>query len=334
MTRAENSLYVSAALPARTAAEKEASGNGSGTAYDEAYIRERLSYLAAKKEPAQEEKGAASFFDLLLPSLVRESPLFTLTPIPVYSRQELRRRAASTAGEAADSGPGASMSQAAEDAAPFYEGALTVVNAPHIPGIIPASSLHYAETEAKERPAPPGPDPLLEETGLDAAEFGTIAHAFLEDRFSGREPLIPAAIASRLSEKSAARIKAAALSMTTGFLDSELGRLAQHAAYREMEFPFITRVETKPALIRGKIDLLFESDGVMYVVDFKTDRIQNPPDHYGQLAAYRRAVSDIYEKPVRAYLYYLRDIFNGKNDVEVSDKIKDLDIDGMAGELH
>jgi ATP-dependent helicase/nuclease subunit A len=56
----------------------------------------------------------------------------------------------------------------------------------------------------------------------------------------------------------------------------------------------------------GQIDLLFMAENEVVVVDFKTDRIENPADHYGQLAAYYRAAGDIFGKPASVWLFYLR----------------------------
>jgi ATP-dependent helicase/nuclease subunit A len=83
-------------------------------------------------------------------------------------------------------------------------------------------------------------------------------------------------------------------------------------------------VETKTGKVpvTGRIDLLFESEGVMYIVDFKTDRVEEPERHHLQLAVYSRAISDIFGKPVCAKLVYLR----GGNAVDVTEQVRDLDI--------
>ena len=60
----------------------------------------------------------------------------------------------------------------------------------------------------------------------------------------------------------------------------------------------------------------------MYVVDFKTDRVEEPERHYPQLAAYSQAVSDIFGKPVYAQLVYLR----SGNTIDVTDEVRELDL--------
>jgi ATP-dependent helicase/nuclease subunit A len=96
--------------------------------------------------------------------------------------------------------------------------------------------------------------------------------------------------------------------MADRFLASDLGKKSAAAAFRESEFPFVTAVQggDRITAVTGQIDLLFEEGEVLHVVDFKTDKIENPEDHYGQLAVYKRAAEDIFGKPVRAWLYYPR----------------------------
>ena len=66
-------------------------------------------------------------------------------------------------------------------------------------------------------------------------------------------------------------------------------------------------------LLQGVVDCCFETDGVLTVVDFKTDQvhtdweIQRRAETYRpQLEAYSRALEQILEKPVvRKVLYFL-----------------------------
>ena len=76
----------------------------------------------------------------------------------------------------------------------------------------------------------------------------------------------------------------------------------------------------------GQIDLLFEEAGEVVVVDFKTDRIEKPEDHYGQLAAYYQAALDIFGKPASVWLFYLR---SGRA-LDVTAAVKSLSLDVIA----
>jgi len=91
-------------------------------------------------------------------------------------------------------------------------------------------------------------------------------------------------------------------------------------------------LEGRTIAITGQIDLLFGEDtnsndaGPVTVVDFKTDRIENPEDHYAQLAAYFRAVEDIFARPVSVWLYYLR---SGRA-VDVTEAVKRLSLEKVV----
>jgi ATP-dependent exoDNAse (exonuclease V) beta subunit len=97
---------------------------------------------------------------------------------------------------------------------------------------------------------------------------------------------------------------------------------------RKPEFPILSMAGTgeKKIPVMGVIDLVFEHDGVMQVVDFKTDKAEDPERHLGQLALYCRAVSDIFGKAPRAWLYSLR---SGRA-VELTADLEKADIEHMA----
>ena len=59
-------------------------------------------------------------------------------------------------------------------------------------------------------------------------------------------------------------------------------------------------------IVTGIIDLLFDDGDVMYIVDFKTDKYEDPARYAAQLAVYKRAVEDIFGKPAECRLFYLR----------------------------
>ncbi|GHU97402.1 ATPase AAA [Spirochaetia bacterium] len=191
-------------------------------------------------------------------------------------------------------------------------------------------------------------DRILEKADLEPAEFGTIVHAFLEGRFNNRKPIIPPKILARLSEKDFALVQAEAQAMTEQFFSSSLGKLSTSAVWREPEFPILTLVKTgdRPIPVTGQIDLLFESrddpakngavnnsitdnspvgNSTLYVVDFKTDRVEEPDRHLGQLAVYERAIGDIFGKPVRSWLFYLRT----GNTVELTERLREVIIEEL-----
>ncbi|MDR1626317.1 MAG: UvrD-helicase domain-containing protein [Spirochaetia bacterium] len=338
MTRAESCLYFTSALPGQTKEEKKKE-DLSGGEYTEGLVKKRLAQLLEKKQKKGGD-GDSSFLDLLLPVLAPAdgNAPFTIEAIPVLSRKDLRRLAS---GEGKNEG--LSMREAAAAAEENYERAAAIVPAPALPSDIPASSLHYEGTECdREEPdarvagADKNLDAILVRAGLEAADFGTIVHGFLEADINGTRAFIPpkilARLDGRLEEEDIQAVRDAAEKMTQGFLESDLGRLSAAASCREAEFSILTQVslEGKTIPVTGKIDLLFRAEGAMHVVDFKTDSAQDPDRHLGQLAVYSRAVSDIFGVPVRAWLFYLRT----RQAVELSADVGKINIEDMvAGHL-
>jgi ATP-dependent helicase/nuclease subunit A len=140
------------------------------------------------------------------------------------------------------------------------------------------------------------------------ADFGTIAHACVEARMKGEGAFIPPGIAGRLSPREADTLLAAGIELANKFLASPLGRAAQNAGLRKNEYRF--RSLYGKTFINGTIDLLFEDDTAVQVVDFKTDSLEAPGEHAAQMAFYYRAGMDLLGSPhgktCRVWLYYLR----------------------------
>ena len=99
------------------------------------------------------------------------------------------------------------------------------------------------------------------------------------------------------------------------FFISELGKMALASSYRRTEYGFITKYQGKedsvPKITRGVIDLFFEFEGEVYIVDYKTDKKES--DKYDrQLSVYKKAVKDLlqYKYPdekieIKTFLFYL-----------------------------
>jgi ATP-dependent helicase/nuclease subunit A len=164
-------------------------------------------------------------------------------------------------------------------------------------------------------------DPILSRglPELGFAEFGTIAHLCVEALLSGREAHIPPRLAGRLSPAEAEALREAGIGVAERFLASPLGQEARQAPCRSSEYPFRSLWEglniagdSGPArqetgiFINGVIDLLFEREHEVCVVDFKTDSVENPGEHIVQMALYERAARELRGKPCRVWLYYLR----------------------------
>ena len=92
-----------------------------------------------------------------------------------------------------------------------------------------------------------------------------------------------------------------------------------HPTRLEQEFDFMFAVED--VVLRGQIDLWYEQDGELVLVDFKTDRVEEPESYALQLRFYALALERYLGRlPDRAVLFYLR---SGRA-AEVSLAINDL----------
>jgi ATP-dependent exoDNAse (exonuclease V) beta subunit len=127
---------------------------------------------------------------------------------------------------------------------------------------------------------------------LNAGEFGTQVHVLL----AGMTVPSPNSEALRLAEV---------------FRQSALGKRAARATRIEREFDFLMAVED--LVIRGQVDLWFEENGELVVVDYKTDAVNaaeaavRARDYALQLRLYAMAIERLAGRaPDRAWLYFLR----------------------------
>jgi ATP-dependent helicase/nuclease subunit A len=156
--------------------------------------------------------------------------------------------------------------------------------------------------------------------GSSPAEFGTIAHVCIEAALKHKPAFIPPLIAGKLDGGTAEKLLAAGEEIVLRFLTSPLGRMAQNAAWTRSEFPFRTierAIDEKnvdgeysdtgrDVFLNGTIDLVFEKDGIITIIDFKTDSTENPVEHTWQMSVYHQAARDLWQKETRVFLYYLR----------------------------
>jgi CRISPR/Cas system-associated exonuclease Cas4 (RecB family) len=134
---------------------------------------------------------------------------------------------------------------------------------------------------------------LPRESGeLDASEIGTQVHHIL----AGIPVEAPAPEAVELADR---------------FTTSALGKRASRAARKQHEYDFLISIDD--LILRGQIDLWFEHNRELILVDYKTDSVRLPLDaqrvdaYALQLQLYAIALEKIAGRPVsRAYLHFLR----------------------------
>ncbi|MCL2831754.1 MAG: UvrD-helicase domain-containing protein [Treponema sp.] len=326
MTRAEYQVYLTFTLPGETI-EK---------------IKNRDTQYFYTQE-------SGTFLKLLMPVFNTCPPeLYVLESIPVTSGQDSVRHentrhnnvrhdnAGYTAGETITE----RQKNSALIASSFYDSAAIIPQGEAFPGSIEAGRLRYETFDAAAgisvslNTQPENDSDISAQ--INPADFGSFVHEVLEARLKGQEPKVSQKIQSAAgSEKALLLLQAQAMGMADLFFDSVLGKRFMLSINHETEFPVITSVviNGKPVAITGRMDLFFEEENEIVIVDFKTDKIKNPEDHYGQMAAYYRAAVDIFNKPVSVWLFYLRRDETAGNAVNVTDKIRDLPLEEMAARV-
>ena len=191
-----------------------------------------------------------------------------------------------------------------------------------VPAKVAASELALRETEeeflAMARPG------FLGKKGLTPAERGTAAHAFLQ--FA----VFPAAARSVEEERdrlvrqgflTQAQADALELPKLRGFFRSGLMAriLSSPAVWREYRFTveipagdvepgLPPELRDEPVVLQGAVDCIFEEDGALVIVDYKTDHVKDPAALWGkyapQVRLYRAAVEQCLGRRVKECLLY------------------------------
>lgn len=129
--------------------------------------------------------------------------------------------------------------------------------------------------------------PRVEDDTAEAANFGRAVHEILAGLREG-EPR-----ERRMAERFAA---------------SALGQRAAAATWAEREYDFL--VEVEGVVLRGQIDLVFEENGELCVVDYKTDQHLDAArlaDYTMQMHCYALAVERRWRQPDRCVIFALRE---------------------------
>jgi ATP-dependent exoDNAse (exonuclease V) beta subunit len=152
---------------------------------------------------------------------------------------------------------------------------------------------------------PEDPLPSDDDPDTSAAELGSFVHDLLANKPADYPP--------------------EAHALAAVFQQSELGRLAANAIRVEREWDFIMDVDG--TLVQGVIDLWFQHEGEISIVDYKTDSKVEPAAYAPQLALYALALERaLGRRPQHAWLHYLR--FEQVIEVQL-----DADVHGLIAQL-
>lgn len=355
MTRAENTVYVTASISVSKKTEKlmkTADDYGNPLTHFESCIT--ALYDAMTNEDKKDRLYLTPFFckpnntfsALLFPSLhgfIEQREFVPLSPVKPFSIEEIPQYSAEEA--------------AAQTRNTYIKERLTVQNLAHPLYMsieeklddteqdfhISPSSLHsnsdvMTETEDFTASVYTEIDAVIssvQEGRFGYEDFGTIAHAYAESIFTGLPVTLPVRITSVLTVKQLETVLGIAGEMARNFLETDLGEKAKNALWRKNEFTFKMLAEKKSStehrIITGSIDLAFSCGDELYIVDFKTDLKQDISRHTAQLALYRKALSSIKNcdiKNIRCCLHYLRT----NTSVDITEQTDAVNIDNMLFE--
>jgi ATP-dependent helicase/nuclease subunit A len=251
--------------------------------------------------------GVKSFIDLLSPVLSpgSESGFFSRKKIEARNRGEIRKAAALYGAGQFNAGGGAdSMRRKAAFAEEKYDAAPeTEKNAVFITRKTASSprGLDSRKSRFSREAAAETGDAFFERFDLTPAEFGTLVHRVIEERFNGS-----AGGGTFCEPDSAVHL---ANEYASVFFESEIGKKSLASPFRKTEYAFLSLRDEDGGkkYVSGVIDLLFEYENEIYIVDYKTDKVVNGEKYSEQMAVYARAARDIFSKKTRAFLFYLRE---------------------------
>ena len=158
---------------------------------------------------------------------------------------------------------------------------------------------------------------LLSDKGYEA-DFGTLSHRLIEwciknRRWENMPPVDELSIElrrffSHYQDDDWNLMIESAASLASGFFSSGIWEKASASAGFESELAFTARREEagRSIYVNGVIDLLLEMEDCIQIIDFKTDRRIVPGEYNRQMEIYMDAASEIYSRPVRCSLFYLR----------------------------
>lgn len=164
---------------------------------------------------------------------------------------------------------------------------------------------------------------FMEEGGLTAAQRGTALHKFLQFSDYKSAANNPRAERDRLVSKgflTEQEGKSLDFTRVKSFFTSDLGKqiLSAENVWREYKFaklvpasryaPDIEKAENEEVLIQGIADCIFEHDGKLVIVDYKTDRVETPEElvsrYKHQMEVYCEALSECLGMAVEKTVLY------------------------------
>ncbi|MBP7479013.1 MAG: UvrD-helicase domain-containing protein [Spirochaetaceae bacterium] len=352
MTRAEHTLYVTASVSVSKKAEKHiktADDYGNPLNHFESYLS--ALYTAVTEDDAKGRHYLTPFFckpnntfaALLFPSMhgfIEQSEGVPFAAVKPFSIEEIPQYTVEYAASLTGKTNTVDKLTAQNLAHPLYLNIEEKLDDTEQDFHISPSSLHTSRAFINDTAefASSGYEEIdavissVQQGKFGYEDFGTIAHAYAESIFTGMPVSLPVRITSVLTAKQLEIVQKIAGEMAKSFQETELGQKAKNALWRKNEYNFKMLLEKKQAgehrIITGSIDLAFSSGDYFYIVDFKTDLLQDISRHTAQLALYRKALASIKNcglQKIRCYLHYLRT----NTPVDITEQTDSINIENL-----
>lgn len=199
---------------------------------------------------------------------------------------------------------------------------LSPSGADRIPSKLAATELSRGETDSAYMAGAPVP-PFLSESGLTPAERGTALHTFMQFARYDAAADSPEGERNRAGAEGFLTVQqgeALPFAKIRAFFGGSLYRRMEGASRLWREVPFTVAVsphlltdeaeelEGESVIVQGIADCVFEEDGQLVIVDYKTDRVKTGEELVGryrdQLGIYAYALAQTLGLPVRECLLY------------------------------
>lgn len=183
-------------------------------------------------------------------------------------------------------------------------------------------------------------DPIMAASGKDLETiFGTLCHSLIQNILEGKGEEVPQELLAQFTKANISKEHQdlfidEAKALAHQFLQTDYGQQAIKEAQTvrpqlRTEYGFLLPIRqgnTEPLLIKGSMDLIFETEDHCIIIDFKTDKVLQREAHQIQLECYHRAGKAFSDKPVKTLLVYLR----GMNIVEITPVLNDAELYNIA----
>ncbi|MDR2842947.1 MAG: UvrD-helicase domain-containing protein [Spirochaetaceae bacterium] len=322
LTRAETKLFITAALPKITLEEAKKNPLNEQLDFNQKLEQRLISLYDRYIEKQQKTYTVPSFFEILLPVLLNPEHENYCSFLQIDILKLSAKKNVST-----------SIKEKAAQAYPFYTNIENKDTLETNTFYVDASKFSESLITPEEIPVKDNTEDalsvLLSKAKIQHADFGTVVHCVMEALTAKNAFKLPLNLQYLSKNEYYPQILQIANDISNIFFSCELGEKYKESFFKETEYGFLKllRQNNNNIYVQGQIDLLFAHNNILYIVDYKTDKIENTKKHKVQLALYKSACEDMFPeyKSIKTYLFYARTGICENMDAEIASvSIKEL----------